>query len=307
MKIIDLHCDTISAIYERNEHLYKNSGHFDIKRALTSSLAVQFFALFAMPQDSDTVLRNILLQIEKYNSEMEENSLYLYRVLSSDDIKNSENKDKIGCVLHLEGGEALGINIEILYLLYRLGLRSMGLTWNARNYLADGVGEGKYAGGLSKFGRQVVEEMEKIGIMLDLSHIAERSFFEALEVYNRPVLVTHANARSLCGHIRNLTDEQLKALAGHGGVVGINQVSSFVKEQNANVDDLIDHIAYISNLIGPEYVALGSDFDGADSIVMQGVEEYTEWEKLLKQRGFNNEETENILYRNAYRIINDVI
>lgn len=307
MKIVDLHCDTISLIFEKRQSLFVNNGHFDIKRAQGSKIALQFFALFSMPADCNTCMRQILKQIDKFYLELERNSEYLFLLRDYSDINKELDAEKIACLLHLEGAEALGTDEEILRILYRLGLRSIGLTWNNRNLLADGVGEGKYAGGLSLKGRQIIKEMSKMGIILDLSHISEKSFFDALDYYDKPVLVSHANARALCNHRRNLNDSQLKALALNGGVIGVNQVADFVKKEQPSIDDLLDHIVYIADLIGVDHVGLGSDFDGADKIVMKGIEEYANWESLLSARSFTQQEIEKILGKNALRVIKAVL
>ena len=126
MKIVDLHCDTVSLIYETGQSLWENKGHFDIKRALTSHLGIQFFALFTMHPNMDYVLRQICRQIDKFFEEFVKNSQYLYLIKSFDDINQNKNNSKLGCLLHLEGSEALGADIEILRIFYRLGLRVSG-------------------------------------------------------------------------------------------------------------------------------------------------------------------------------------
>lgn len=120
-------------------------------------------------------------------------------------------------------------------------------------------------------------------------------------------MVTHANAYKICPHDRNLKDTQLKALAQNQGIIGITQVSDFVRPEHASIDDILEHIAYIAELIGIEYIALGSDFDGADNIVMSGVEGYLNWEALLKEKGFNNREIKAILRENAMRVLKSVL
>ncbi|MBC7076638.1 MAG: dipeptidase [Syntrophomonadaceae bacterium] len=307
MNIVDLHCDTISRLCNTGESLWENTGHFDIKRAVKSNMAVQFFSLFAMPSDWNTALRQILKQLDRFYQEFELNSDYLYLLKKYSDIEKSENKKKIGCVLHLEGAEALGTDMEILRLLHLLGLRSLGLTWNARNQFADGVGEGDEAGGLSLKGREILQEMSRMKIMLDLSHISRKAFFEALEHYDKPVIASHSNARTVCDHRRNLDDTQLRALAAHGGVIGVNQVSYFISENEGTLDDIVRHIAYIADLIGIEHVALGSDFDGAESTIMKGVEDYLVWEELLERKGFSRQEIEMVLGGNAFRVMEAVL
>ncbi len=307
MKIVDLHCDTISCLSSSGASLLRNEAQFDLERAKTANCCLQFFALFTMPSDRNSSLREVLKQVEKFLAEIESNSLYAYHLKKSSDLLKEDNFNRLACVLHLEGAECLGADVEILRLLYRLGLRSMGLTWNHRNLLADGAGEGQSAGGLSRKGKEIVEEMSHLGIMLDLAHISQKSYYEALAYYSKPVLVTHANAQTLCPHWRNLDDAQLRALADHGGVVGVTQVADFVKEEHANVEDLLDQIEYIANLIGVEHVALGSDFDGADNMVIPQVGGYADLPLILARRGFAQREIEMILSENALGVIRQVI
>ncbi len=307
MKIIDLHCDTISHLCGKGGSLLENESQYDIKRALQAHVSLQFFALFTKPAESNTCLREILKQTDKFWSEINNNRPYLYPATSSNEILNPEHGDKLGCLLHLEGAECIGTDSEILRVLYMCGLRSMGLTWNNRNLLADGGGEGSNAGGLSRKGREIVQEMDQLGIILDLAHISEAAYYEAVELYSRPVFVTHANARSLCPHWRNLSDSQLRTLGDQGGVVGITQVSDFVKENGATIDDMLNHIVYIADLIGVEHVALGSDFDGADDMVLGDVGQYAQLPLLLESKGFTHLEAENILGGNALRVIKQII
>jgi membrane dipeptidase len=307
MKIVDLHCDTISCLNSNGASLLQNEAQFDLERAKSANICLQFFALFTMPTDRNTALRQVLKQLDKFLAEIENNYSSAYHMKNSSDLLIPDNFNRLACVLHLEGAECLGNDVEILRILYRMGLRSIGLTWNHRNLLADGVGEGDSAGGLSRKGKEILEEMGKLGIMLDLAHISRNSYFEALNFYSKPVLVTHANAQTLCPHWRNMDDAQLQALAKHGGVVGITQVADFVKDGQASVEDMLDHIVYIADLIGVEHVALGSDFDGADNMVIPHVGGYADFPEILARRGFTQREIEMILSENALGIIRQVI
>lgn len=284
--------------------MYSNQAHFDILRASEAGVILQFFALFTMPSDSNSVLRKTLLLAQKYHAQLHKYHDYLFPVLSAADIASSHNK--LGCLLHLEGAECIGTDISILEVLYRLGLRSIGLTWNHRNLLADGIGEDN-GGGISSKGREVIKAMDKLGIILDLAHIAEKGFFEALDYYQKPVIVSHANVREICPHRRNLTDEQLRSLAEHGGIVGVNQVADFIARENPTADRFIDHIVYIANLIGIEHIALGSDFDGAENVVFKGVQDYKTLPEKLRKRGFSEAEIRKILSENALNCIRQII
>lgn len=307
MSIIDLHCDTISSIFRLGEHLQINSCHFDFARARQAGVSLQVFAMFASPSEGSNSLRQILKQVDYFYQQIESSPELVYLVTGCSDLKKPENAGKIGCLLHLEGADALGNDPELLRLFYRLGLRSMGLTWNHRNLLADGVGEGKNGGGLSNLGRKTIMEMNRLHMILDLAHAAPRSFYEALEVSTDPVMVSHANAQKVCSHPRNLDDDQLRALAGKNGIIGVTMVNEFVGQDSPGIDNLLDHIVYISELIGVSKVALGSDFDGADDLVMAGIESYAEWESLLTGRGFSGSEQEMILKGNACRLFESIL
>ncbi len=261
--------------------------------------------MFTMPTDSIIALRNILLQVEKFLAELGNNKNCIYLVESYNDIAN--NPDKIGAIMHLEGAEAIGRDLELLSLLYRLGLRSMGLTWNYRNNLADGVGEGDNASGLTKYGIKVIKEMDNLGMILDLSHISEKAFFEAFDYYDKPIIASHSNVQRICPHPRNLSDQQLKILGQNGGIIGINQVSFFVGNNNPSINEMIDHIKYIADYIGVEHIALGSDFDGAADIIMAGIEDYRQWEDILKNQGFSAKDIEKILFKNALRVMEEIL
>jgi len=306
MGIVDCHCDVISRIWRENESILANRGQFDVCRARAAGVSLQFCALFTDGQGEAT-LRTILRQLDKFHEELARYPDDLYMVTSYRDIETNRDKSAIGCLLHLEGGEALGGEIEILRVLHRLGLRSIGLTWNKRNLLADGAMDDGSGGGLSNLGRAVVKLAQDLGMLVDLAHLSQRGFFHVIDLADKPVIVSHANARSLCDHPRNLSDEQLKALAGNGGLVGCTLVPEFVGTKSPGLSDFIDHLVYISDLIGTEYVALGSDFDGVDTPVLTDVSQYSLLEPALRARGFNHEEIDKILKENCLALLKRVL
>ncbi|MGE5423136.1 MAG: dipeptidase [Ignavibacteriales bacterium] len=306
MLIADLHCDTISSIFKSGEPLLNNSGHFDLERGIRAGIVLQVFALFVSPAEGNNMFRQILKQVDCFHEQIAANPDMAYMVCCSDDLMQADHADKIGCLLHLEGADALGGEIEMLRLLHRLGLRSLGLTWNHRNLLADGVMEGDPGTGLSNLGRKMVKEIDLLGMVLDLAHAAPQSFYDAMEIYSKPVMISHANSRSIWDHQRNLSDDQLKALAQNDGIIGLTLVSDFVARMPASIDDFLDHLVYISELIGVRHVALGSDFDGASNLVMPGIQAYYEWESLLSKRGFLSGEQEMVLGGNAARFFKTI-
>lgn len=176
-----------------------------------------------------------------------------------DDVVNLRD-DEIGFVLVLEGGRPLEGSLAVLRQFHRLGVRCLLLTWNGRNELADGVGEGPSAGGLSNFGRAVVREMRRLGMILDLSHLAANGFHEALALYDGTVVATHSNARALHDHPRNLSDEQIRLVAETGGVVGVAFMPTFLAEGAPSVETVVDHIEHMVELVGDAHVGIGPDF-----------------------------------------------
>jgi len=285
----------------------RNSVHFDLERARQSEVGVQVFALFAAPREGSNSLRSILRQVDYFHEQIEANQELVYLLKSFDDIRTPDHAGQTGAILHLEGADAIGGDLEILRLLYRLGLRSLGLTWNHRNLLADGVMEGEPGAGLSKYGRDTIRELERLHMIMDLAHVAPASFYEAAELYNGPVMVSHANARKLCDFPRNLSNDQLKTLAQKDGIIGVTMVGDFIRQEAAGIEDLLDHMVYIAETIGVRHLALGSDFDGATKLVMPGIERYNEWGFLLAGRGFSTAEQEMILAGNALRLFESIL
>jgi len=273
MLIIDAHCDTALSVLENNSDLYENKFQLDLKRLLagkkedkkSSDGKVQFFAAFADPvQYRNNTLTRVLSIIDCiYRAE----ELYYDKMsvcVNADDIEKAVSKGKVAAILSVEGGEALNGELSVLRQLYRLGVRSMLLTWNFRNLLADGAGE-KYGGGLSEFGRQVVAEMNKLGMIVDVSHLSEASFHDVLELTTAPVIASHSNARAVCDNIRNLDNSQLIKIKKNGGVVGINFYPYFLNNTTkASIDDVIRHIEHICSITGEDHIGIGSDFDGIE-------------------------------------------
>jgi membrane dipeptidase len=172
-------------------------------------------------------------------------------------------EDKIYSVLSLEGGEALGNDLSIIRLLYRLGVRQLGLTWNCANALSDGCKE-RRNGGLTNFGRECVKEMVRLGMIVDVSHLSQQGFWDVVSIPNVRVMASHSNCLKYCNHPRNLNDDQIKAIINLNGLIGITYVPQFVIKpyQKATPEHLIYHIDHIRNLGGENHIAFGSDFDG---------------------------------------------
>ncbi len=169
---------------------------------------------------------------------------------------------RIAFVLAMEGGEPIQDGIASLRVFYELGVRVLGLTWNQRNLLAEGVGEARAGGGLTELGREMVAEANRLGILLDASHLSTKSFWDLIETSSGPVIASHSNATALCAHPRNIDDDQIRAIVASGGVIGVNGVARFIADDpaDASLDRMLDHLDHIVAVAGVANVALGPDF-----------------------------------------------
>jgi membrane dipeptidase len=203
----------------------------------------------------NSALENIDALREEIAASQDQMKLILYR----EDVPSAPTPETVHFVLSFEGGRPLEGRIENLRNFYCLGLRAMQITWNLRNELADGVKEERTGGGLSQFGRAVVSEMERLGMIIDLAHISRAGWFDVLAVASGPVCCSHSNCKKLHHHFRTVDDEQIKALAKSGGVLGVNAIATMVAAE-PTLDKLVDHIVHIAELVGIDHVGLGLDF-----------------------------------------------
>ena len=251
----------------------------------------------------ELALRRALDIISAFCREDKENSDF-FLVLGVHDFERSFEQDKVGFILALEGAEPIYNDLNLLYVFYELGVRVIALTWNNRNYVADGIKVGGN-GGLTAFGRELVKEMNRLKMVVDVSHLSERGFWDAIELVEN-VMASHSNAFSLCKHPRNLKDEQIKAIAEKGGVIDVTAVPHFLKEDgNASVSDYVRHVEYMCDLVGADGVAVGFDFaehipDMGDETVagLVGDKDVLLLGDKLEGAGFGQEDVDKILGRN---------
>lgn len=303
--IIDTHADTISRIMRTGENLINNTCHIDLTRARHAGIGMQVLSLYTSEAEGLPALRNILAQIDYFETQMSSCGDLAFQIMQKEDLLDLDS-GRIGIMLHLEGGEALGGDIEVLHMLKEKGVRSVGLTWNHRNKLGDGVLE-KEQHGLTPFGRMVVHELNSSKMLVDLAHLGQQCFYETLDIINRPPAVSHANASSVLAHPRNLKDDQLLAIRDHKGIVCATFVRHFITQaETPDISDLIRHIRYIADLIGVEYIGLGSDFDGSD-VVIPDVTYYPALIDALAHSGFSKHEVERISKGNFLRVLNEVM
>lgn len=310
--VVDGHCDTALRLVEGASLADDaGTGHVDLPRLETGGVDLQIFALWVdAPRRRGGYAGRCLDLLDAVVREVDAHPQRLHLVQSCEDLGNIRETGRIGVLLSIEGGEPLEGSLAALRAFFRLGVRAMGLTWNGRNELADGVGEAASRGGLTAFGRAVVREMNRLGMVVDVSHLAEPGFWDVLEISEHPVIASHSNARAVCDHVRNLTDEQIRALASRGGVMGMNFCPDFLRPGgDATMDDVLRHIDHIVDLVGPEHVGLGSDYDGIDD-TPRGLEDVSRLPRLteaLLARGYNEESVQAILGGNFLRVFQQVL
>lgn len=315
MFICDCHCDTLTELYNKNASLYENEQHFDIKRQIAIGGGLQFCAIYVPTEvfRYQGGLRYTLCLLDKYNQEIKklhENGIDVLQVRTAEDAGNVL-KHKAATLLAIEEGGAIDGSLEALRCLYELGVRAMTLTWSNRNDIADGINEEATGSGLTLFGKQVVAEMNRLGMLVDVSHISTAGFWSVIETSTKPIIATHSNAKSLCAHPRNLNDKQIKALAQNGGLAGITFAGQFLEEdwRNACIESVYKHIDYMLNLIGnDEHIGFGSDFDGISHppYNIQGVQDYKPLIEYLSKY-YSDETINKITHQNVINLLQKVL
>ncbi len=309
--VVDAHCDTLTALEKQSRKLglKSDSGHVDLPRLIEGGVNLQFFAAFISPEYRDNPLARALEVFDIYFTEIQENSDLMGPVYGYSDIERLFSQGKVASLLTVEGGEALAGRLEVLRVFYHLGVRAMTLTWNHRNELADGALETGTGGGLTVFGKEVVREMNRLGMLIDVSHLAPRGFWDVLDETVKPVIASHSNCKELCEHPRNLDDQQVKAISDCGGVIGLCFYPDFVNKEQPSLEYWFKHVEHIAGIAGTDCIGIGSDFDGIDQVV-SGMVDVTSMplitEGLLK-RGFSCSEVEKIMGGNFLRVLRQVI
>ncbi|CAM3949142.1 dipeptidase [Cohnella lubricantis] len=268
-RIADLHCDVLSKLLTDPTAKFAgaDAGGLDVTRERLASGGVdlQVFAIY-VPNERPKTPETALHEAELFGSAvLTAPGMKLIRTAA--DLEEASRTGATGALLSLEGADSLRGEWWALRLLHRLGVRLLGLTWNPANWACDGAMEPR-GGGLTRPGRQLVQECEALGIVLDVSHLSERGFWDLAEAAKRPFFASHSNARSLRNHPRNLTDDQIRALIAVDGIVGITFVPWFLTENEpAKIDDVLRHVEHMCALGGEKHLAFGSDFDGIDRYV----------------------------------------
>lgn len=314
-----MHCDTVLGLmHGENVNLKKNALCVDLEKMRQADSMAQFFACFIYMkrfQGNDRFAQGYQHALKMIARAKEEFAKYPEEIVlttSFDEMMQNEQAGKMSAILTVEEGGVIDGKMENLEELYRQGIRLITLTWNEENCL--GFPNSKDANvmnqGLKPFGIEVVERMNELGMIVDVSHLSDGGFWDTIKYSKKPVIASHSNARTLCNHQRNLTDEMIRALAEKGGVSGINFYPYFLNENGkATIDDLIRHIEHLYYVGGEDFVAMGTDFDGFDDgeLDIKHLGEIPYLYEALKKRKFNDSQIEKFWHKNAMRVMKEVL
>ena len=311
--IIDMHCDTITKLAHNKQSFVDNDGHISLKKLKQGNYLMQCFAIFIHKEYDIPAYQSCLNYISLFKEFMKENSDEIAQLTTYDDIVFNQQLGKISAMLTIEGGEAIEGSLEKLQRFYDLGVRMMTLTWNFENEIAYpnhmGRNEPHYPDtehGLKPFGLEVINKMQDLGMIIDVSHLSDAGIYDVLNYAHKPIVASHSNARAICDVPRNMTDDMIKLLKRNGGIMGINYCADFVSANTSNnqIPDIIEHIKHIISVADIETVALGGDFDGIPTPVgMSDCSKTWDLYNALKVEGFSKEDIDKIFYKNFLRVL----
>ncbi len=305
--VVDLHSDILQEVASgaRDVGARSTVGHIDLPRLREGGVDVQVFAAFIHPREAHRGFARAIELIDGFDRMIAAHGRVIGRATTVQEIDALLRSGRIAGVLSIENGDALSAEVANVDALYRRGVRIMGLTWNPSNALADGALEHRH-NGLTALGRAVVKRMQELGIVVDVSHLSEKSFWDVLAASRGPLMATHSDAAAIVPHPRNLTDAQLRAMAARGGVVGVNFYPAH--SGGASIEYVLRQIDHMVKIMGVDHVGLGSDFDGFTGRV-RGLEDASKFANLtvgLVARGYTPEHIKKILGGNALRLFRQV-
>lgn len=322
--IFDGHGDIWTDVTIKRQAGYKDiikNMHLD--RFKKGNMIGGIFVIWADPPHDKRPKERALEMLEHMSSEIMENQDVIKIVHNSKDFTKALEEGKLAIIIGMEGLSSIGNRVNLINALYMFGVRHMSLTWNEENELATGI-EGSPDRGVTKFGIEALKLMEKLGIIVDVSHANDKTFWDVYENTTKPFIASHSNCRKLCNVPRNLTDDQLKAIAERKGLVGLNAFNEFVHmdKEKRDVEHLVDHLDHMVELMGIDHVGLGFDFfeylqsntvtgfTQDNYVGTKGFEDISKsanFINLLEKRGYNQDDIEKICYKNYLRIIKEIM
>lgn len=316
MDSVDLHCDTLTHLFPW-EDLRGNHLMVSIPKLRQADSLLQCCAIFVPTGRYPPPLRDALSKrryrrvLRNYHRVLSHSVADITPVLSFKDIECCRSSGKIGLLLTVEDGGAIGPELSDFQRAYTDGVRLVTLTWNHPNRL--GFPHSKDSAlmdrGLTPFGIAALEEMERLGIIIDVSHLSDGGFRDVAEHTNKPFIASHSNSRAVTDHTRNLTDDMIRIIADRGGVIGLNYYPWFLNYSRASrLEDMVRHVLHIRNVGGPDVLALGSDFDGIDGkLDIRGPQDVPKLYAALQRAGLGMSDLEKMWQGNALRILRTLL
>ena len=308
--VFDLHCDTALALLGKSMNeagsLRKNETHIDLERASKLGGYAQCFACFTTPYMEQWAKVSPIVIFERelatIQREVDKNKDLISIAYSAAEIEQNQEKGMMSAILTLEGTAGIGYDPALLEDLHAIGFRISSLGWNESNPL---TGSHKTGGGLTDQGREFVKEAQRLGILVDVSHISDEGFWDMMDITNAPIIATHSNSRAVWNESRNLTDEMFLAICKTGGVAGYNACAEFTGE-NPTIDTICDHIFHFMELDpSGKHIALGGDLDGVDNMPagFEGVQSWPVLAQRLLERGLSEETVMDIYWNNILGVM----
>ncbi len=308
--VFDLHCDTALELLGKDmmapKDLDRNDLHIDLDRAKALPGYCQCFACFTTPYMTQWMQASPELVFQRgmdiILAELDRCRDTISQAYTAQDVRDHYAQGKMSGILTIEGPAGFGFDPALLENLYQVGFRISTLGWNEHNSL---TGSHQTGGGLTDLGREYVKEAQRLGMIVDVSHISDEGFWDIMKVTEKPIIASHSNSRAVCGHSRNLTDDMFRAICETGGVAGFNQCAPFVGEK-PDLDKVCDHILHFLEL-DPEgrHIALGGDLDGCDEMPagFDGIQSYPAMAERLLNRGLDESILMNIFWNNAIGVM----
>ncbi len=308
--IIDGHCDSIQRAFDEKKNINDKELQFTFEKAKKFSSYIQMLAVFVNPtytrkENGGFIRANSI--IDKFYSE--KGNIIL--VENENDLNNVINKQKYGAILTIENGSAISSNLDNIWKLKQRGVKVMSITWNSDNELGCGALNKENDTGLTNLGKEYVKKLVKENILVDVSHSSLKTFYDVMDISNDNVVATHSCVYKICNHLRNLRDEQIKLISQKNGIIGICFCKEFLSKKKANVLDIVKHIDYVVNLVGIDYVGIGSDFDGINkNDLPEGIKDVTNIdliERELYKIGYKENDVDKIMGENWIRVLNNIM
>lgn len=323
MKVFDCHSDILTDVTIKRMQGKKDILlNYHIERLRKGNVGGTILVVWVDPPFDNNPMQRMLEILGATCEEIKDAKDCAAIAYNYDDVQRIQQSGKLSIILGMEGLSGLNGDISIISMLYKLGIRHAMLTWNEENEFATGVLGTDRGRGVTVLGIEALKKMESLGMIIDVSHANEKTFWDVYENTTVPFIASHSNAYSICNSNRNLKDDQIKAIAERGGVMGMNAWPDFIDKQKPTAEKLAEHVDYIASLVGIDYISLGFDFcdflqtdttasfQESAATATEGIENSSKiphFLNILLKKGYSDEDIEKIAYKNIMRVIKQVL